>query len=67
MRTYSIVDVSGALRARQRERLAAHAGARRWVDALPESMSGVVVGNEVLDAMPVQLLHHDGAAGSNAA
>jgi SAM-dependent MidA family methyltransferase len=26
------------------------------VDALPETMSGVVLGNEVLDAMPVQLL-----------
>ncbi len=61
VRTYSIVDVSGALRARQRERLAVHADRVRWLDALPESMSGVVVGNEVLDAMPVQLLHHDGA------
>ena len=61
VRSYSIVDVSGALRARQRERLAAHAGRVRWLDALPVSMSGVVVGNEVLDAMPVQLLHHDEA------
>ncbi len=26
----------------------------------PDSMQGVVVGNEVLDAMPVQLLHFDG-------
>jgi SAM-dependent MidA family methyltransferase len=28
----------------------------QWVDALPEQLSGVVLGNEVLDAMPVQLL-----------
>jgi len=59
---YTIVELSGALRARQRERLAAHAATVRWVDALPETMQGVVVGNEVLDAMPVQLLHFDGDA-----
>ena len=35
-----------------------------WVDELPAQLSGVVVGNEVLDAMPVQLLHFDGAAWS---
>jgi SAM-dependent MidA family methyltransferase len=58
---YTIVDVSGALRERQRERLAAFGDRVRWIDALPDAMSGVVVGNEVLDAMPVQLLHFDGA------
>jgi SAM-dependent MidA family methyltransferase len=31
-----------------------------WVAELPGTMRGVVVGNEVLDAMPVQLLHFDG-------
>jgi SAM-dependent MidA family methyltransferase len=34
----------------------------QWLDALPETFDGVVVGNEVLDAMPVQLLHFDGDA-----
>ena len=58
---YSIVDVSGGLRARQQERLAAFGARERWLDAWPEAMHGVVVGNEVLDAMPVQLLHFDGA------
>ncbi|WP_295377535.1 class I SAM-dependent methyltransferase [Pseudacidovorax intermedius] len=53
---YTIVDLSGALRARQQERLAPWAGRVRWVDALPDAIEGVVVGNEVLDAMPVQLL-----------
>ncbi len=47
LRRYTIVDLSGSLRERQRA---------RWVDALPEHMDGVVLGNEVLDAMPVQLL-----------
>jgi SAM-dependent MidA family methyltransferase len=54
---YTIVDLSGSLRQRQQERLAAFAGKVAWVDQLPERLSGVVVGNEVLDAMPVQLLH----------
>jgi SAM-dependent MidA family methyltransferase len=62
VRRYTIVDLSGALRARQRERLAPFGERVRWLDALPESMRGVLVGNEVLDAMPVQLLHFDGAA-----
>ncbi|MBC7957779.1 MAG: SAM-dependent methyltransferase [Cytophagales bacterium] len=57
---YTIVDLSGSLRARQRERLARFGDVVEWVDALPESFSGVIVGNEVLDAMPVQLLHFDG-------
>ena len=60
VRRYTIVDLSGSLRERQRERLAGHLERVRWVDELPEAMQGVVVGNEVLDAMPVQLLHFDG-------
>jgi SAM-dependent MidA family methyltransferase len=61
VRRYTIVDLSGVLRARQRERLAAFGERVQWVDSLPDALSGVVVGNEVLDAMPVQLLHFDGA------
>jgi len=61
VRSYCIVDLSGSLRARQRERLAPFGSRVCWLDALPDAMHGVVVGNEVLDAMPVQLLHWDGA------
>ena len=57
-----MVEVSGGLRERQREALAANAPKVDWADALPERLHGVVVGNEVLDAMPVQLLHFDGTA-----
>ena len=57
---YAIVDLSGVLRRRQQARLARFGGRVRWLDALPDRFSGVVVGNEVLDAMPVQLLHFDG-------
>lgn len=53
---YTIVDVSASLQARQRERLEPFAGKVRWVQELPENMAGVIVGNEVLDAMPVKLL-----------
>ncbi len=60
VRRYRIVDVSGALRDRQRARLARFGGRVEWLDALPERFTGVVVGNEVLDAMPVELLHWDG-------
>ncbi|MBX3621485.1 MAG: SAM-dependent methyltransferase [Rhizobacter sp.] len=58
---YTIVDLSGSLRGRQQARLARFGDKVHWADALPEKLSGVIVGNEVLDAMPVQLLHFDGA------
>jgi SAM-dependent MidA family methyltransferase len=57
---YTIVDLSGSLRERQRERLAAFGEVVQWADTLPDAISGVIVGNEVLDAMPVKLLHFDG-------
>jgi SAM-dependent MidA family methyltransferase len=56
IRRYTIVDLSGSLQAHQRERLAAWGDTVQWVSQLPVQMQGVVVGNEVLDAMPVQLL-----------
>ncbi len=57
---YTIVDVSGTLRERQAGRLARFAPRVQWLDAWPDHIEAVVVGNEVLDAMPVQLLHFDG-------
>ena len=57
---YAIVDLSGVLRARQQARLARFGDRVRWLDRLPDVITGAVVGNEVLDAMPVQLLHWDG-------
>ena len=57
-RRYLILDVSADLRERQRATLAAAAPrllARvEWLDRLPEAFTGVVVANEVLDAMPVE-------------
>ena len=53
---YTIIDLSGTLRARQADTLLKYADKVRWLDAWPDAIEGVVVGNEVLDAMPVQLL-----------
>lgn len=60
VRSYAIVDLSGSLRERQAQRLARFGDRVRWLDSWPERIHGVVIGNEVLDAMPVQLLHWDG-------
>ena len=57
-RRYRIMELSGVLRERQRERVAA-AGAGlidrvTWLDRAPDAgFQGVVIANEVLDAMPV--------------
>jgi SAM-dependent MidA family methyltransferase len=59
-RRYTIVDLSGSLRERQQATLARHADRVVWADRLPEVFDGVVIGNEVLDAMPVQLLRRVG-------
>jgi SAM-dependent MidA family methyltransferase len=53
---YTIVELSGALRERQQARLARFGDRVRWLDAWPSTLEGVVLGNEVLDAMPVTVL-----------
>jgi len=60
VRQYTIVDLSQPLKARQQATLSAYADTVQWLDALPPKMRGVVVGNEVLDAMPVKLLARTG-------
>jgi SAM-dependent MidA family methyltransferase len=63
---YSILEVSAELRDRQRrtlERLRPHALARiEWLDDLPQQFSGMVIGNEVLDALPVHLVRSEGGS-----
>lgn len=62
--SYSILEVSADLRQRQQALLRArlpHLTDRiHWLDTLPEKISGAVFGNEVLDALPVHLLHWAG-------
>ncbi|HTH75763.1 MAG TPA: class I SAM-dependent methyltransferase [Trinickia sp.] len=59
LQSYAIVDLSGELRERQRATIEALGGALAsrvtWLDALPAHFEGVVIGNEVLDAMPIEL------------
>ncbi len=56
---YAILELSGELRERQRQTLAERAPDLLervvWLDALPEpGFRGIVLGNEVLDALPVE-------------
>jgi SAM-dependent MidA family methyltransferase len=65
---YNIVDLSGSLQAQQKSTLEnglqatadmaskAMLSKVNWLQTLPDSISGVIVGNEVLDAMPIKLL-----------
>ena len=55
LNSYTIIELSGELRARQQEALK-DLPQVRWLDAMPETFSGVVLANEVLDAMPVELV-----------
>ncbi|OWQ83524.1 hypothetical protein CDN98_22550 [Roseateles terrae] len=60
LESYQIVDLSGTLRERQAQRLARFAPRVQWLDQWPTEIHGVLVANELLDAMPVQLLHWTG-------
>ena len=57
---YLILDLSADLRERQQETLgkaAPHLLARvQWLDQLPDNFSGVVLANELLDAMPAHVV-----------
>ncbi|MCP4983232.1 MAG: SAM-dependent methyltransferase [Gammaproteobacteria bacterium] len=58
---YFILDLSAELMQRQRDYLQSRLSAElfhkiEWLDSLPEDFDGIVIANEVLDAMPVQLL-----------
>lgn len=57
---YFILDLSADLRQRQHETIAVaapHLLPRvEWLDRLPEQFSGVVVANELLDAMPAHIV-----------
>nr|MDP2192512.1 SAM-dependent methyltransferase [Rhodoferax sp.] len=57
---YNIAELSQSLRARQQKTLEKYAHTVRWVSELPATLQGVVLGNEVLDAMPVKLLARKG-------
>lgn len=55
IKRYFIVELSGELRARQEHRLKDFPQVV-WLSTMPSSFAGVVIGNEVLDAMPIELV-----------
>jgi len=57
IKRYNIMDLSSTLKARQQAKLAEFGEQVQWLKQWPDTLQGVVVGNEVLDAMPVKLLH----------
>jgi SAM-dependent MidA family methyltransferase len=61
---YFILEISGELRQRQQrlfERFTPHLAPRvAWLEHLPEQFSGLILANEVLDAMPVYLVRCSG-------
>lgn len=62
---YLILEVSADLRERQQSHLAATvpqlADRVSWLDRLPDQMQAIVIGNEVLDALPVHRIRtHQG-------
>ena len=63
---YSILEVSPDLRQRQRDTIAAEAPAEsarvEWLDRLPQAIEGVVVMNEVLDAVAPRVVARHGGA-----
>ena len=63
---YRILEVSAELRTRQHESIAAVASAAgvavEWLDRLPTTIEGVVVMNEVLDAVAPRVLARRGGA-----
>jgi SAM-dependent MidA family methyltransferase len=58
---YYILDISPDLRERQQALLQSEVPQLldrvEWLNALPESFSGFIVGNEVLDALPIHQVH----------
>ncbi len=59
--SYRILDLSADLRQRQQRSLRARLSAElfhkiEWLDRLPRDFDGIVLANEVLDAMPVHIL-----------
>lgn len=59
--SYQILDLSADLIDRQKQTLANHDERIEWLTQLPQNFRGIFLANEVLDAMPVDLItkHQD--------
>lgn len=56
---YYIVEISETLKQRQQEKLANFKEQVIWLEQLPAQFEGIILANEVLDAMPVKKFHID--------
>ena len=60
---YLILEISADLRERQKAYIAKKlphlAHLFHWIDTLPTDFHGVILGNEVLDALPCHLIYHE--------
>lgn len=56
---YQILEISPSLRHRQQQRLASFGDQVSWLEGLPSAFEGVVLANEVLDAMPTHIVRRD--------
>ena len=54
--SYSILDLSADLIERQQSRLAQPFPMVNWINQLPKNFTGIILANEVLDAMPIELI-----------
>jgi len=54
--SYSILDLSADLIERQRSRLTQAFPMVNWINQLPKNFTGIILANEVLDAMPIELI-----------
>lgn len=63
LHTYYIVEVSAQLAEQQRQHIAEYAPEFLdkvvWLAQLPEQFEGILIGNEVLDAMPIERIRHN--------
>ncbi len=61
--SYRMLEVSADFRERQaatvRERAPRLADRVCWIDRIPDRIEGIVIGNEILDALPVELVVRD--------
>lgn len=63
LHTYYIVEVSAQLAEQQRQHIAEYTPEFLdkvvWLAQLPEQLEGILIGNEVLDAMPIERIRHN--------
>jgi SAM-dependent MidA family methyltransferase len=54
--SYFILDLSADLIERQKERLSHRSEKLSWLSSLPSEFNGIILANEVIDAMPVEVI-----------